>query len=735
MLEVWKKVTVNKPWVVIAGAATLIVLLGWYGLGLFGEIKTSDQFTANGTESMRAKDAVESVFGTTPTNDIILFERKDATLGAADSPAYQAEVVRLLRPLRNDVKDITTFADAPTPAFISKDKTMTYAAIEGKGSEAEIYNVLQEFKKTADTSRLDVPIGGASVISQQMNETVSRDLARTELITFPILLLLLILFFRSAVAALVPLVISIITIAGAFAVARLVNHVVAIDQYAVNVITILGIGLAIDYALLCVNRFREELRSRKSVGQAVRTVIDTSGRTVFFSAITVIACMLSLLVFPLDFMHSIAIGGSSAVLVAMLFTVLVLPAVLMVIGTKIDAWHLPGKKQGITRSPFWTRVAHLTTKHPLAAATGALAVIALAWLPLSHFVLSGTMDYRYIAEGSSGRYVMQKMQEDFSVQSPGVSAIVTFDDGVSRSDQIASVCQLTRDIQAQPNVVSVISATMLPEGMSCAMYGSLHQNRMLPTQLSSLFTENAKDNNYRFNITLGTQSGTQESADTLVALRDLTPERAEWLVGGMEGYAYDTNHAYLQMIPVALGIIALSMVILLTLLLASVVLPLQAILVNSLSLAISFAVLVGVFQLGWLDSLTGWGTTEGIVMTPLILIATIAFGLAMDYSVFLYSRMFEVYEKTGNHIRAVQEGIIKTGPIISAAALMVFVVVVAFAGSSVVLMQMIGLGLGVAVLVDAFFVRLLLVPSIMTLMGKASWYAPKWIKRLRIKHE
>lgn len=174
------------------------------------------------------------------------------------------------------------------------------------------------------------------------------------------------------------------------------------------------------------------------------------------------------------------------------------------------------------------------------------------------------------------------------------------------------------------------------------------------------------------------------------------------------------------------------MFVLLTLLLASLAIPLQAIVINLISLAISFAVLVGVFQLGWLGI---WHQVDGIVMTPLVLIATIAFGLAMDYSVFLYSRMYEVYEKTGDSSQAIRQGIIKTGPIITAAALMVFAVVIAFASSGVVIMQMIGLGLAVAVLVDAFFVRLLLVPSVMTLMGKLSWYAPKWVKALRIKHE
>lgn len=735
MTNWWKHIVTDRPWVVMASALVLLAGMAWYGMGLFSEISTSDQFTANGTESMRAKQAIETAFGTTPTTDIVLFEQKDTALGRADSTAYQAEVTRLLQPLTTQVNSVKTYASTQNPAFISKDGTMTYAVVEGKGTEKEIYAVLKNFADTVDQSKLTVSIGGASVIAEQMNETVGRDLARTEMITFPILLVLLVIFFGSGVAALVPLGISAVTIVGAFAVARLINHVVSIDHYAVNVITILGIGLSIDYALLSVNRFREELHAHGDVKRATRLVVDTSGRTIFFSAITVVACMLSLLVFPLDFLHSIAIGSASAVVVAMLFTVLVLPAVLRVIGTRIDAWHLPFIKKHTGQSKFWTRVAAVTTKHPLVCMGIALSVIALACLPLAQFKLAGAMDYRYLATGTSGRMVMQKMQDDFATRSPAITAALTVDTALPVAERIQLSCIVTQQIAAIQQVQTVVSPTTLPQGMDCQTYQALFAQGALPPQLSELYAQNAKANTLRFSVILSVDTGTAAADTALQAIRDITPAQGEWLVGGTEAYAYDTNQAYLHNMPYALAIIAISMIVLLALLLASVVIPVQAIIINTVSLAISFAILVGIFQLGWFSSLTHWGTTDGIVMTPLVLIAAIAFGLAMDYSVFLYSRMFEVQQKTNNPTQAIRQGIIKTGPIISAAALMVFVVIIAFAGSSVMFMRMIGVGLGVAVLIDAFFVRLLLVPSVMMLMGKASWYAPKWLKRLQIRHE
>lgn len=735
MIDWWKTVTTKHPWRVIVGAIIVFAASAWYGAGLFNDLKTSDNFTANNTESMQAKDQMERAFGVSPSTEIILFERNDVTLGTADSTAYQAEVARILAPLKSEVDSITTYQTSRHSGFISKDRTMTYAAIVGRGTNKEIYTTLSNFVASADQSKLKLSVGGTAATIQQSTDQVGQDLARAEMVTFPILLVLLILFFGSAVAALVPLGISLVTIAGAFALTRLVAGVVSVDHYAVNVITILGIGLSIDYALLSVNRFREELH-HGSVQRAVRIVVDTSGRTIFFSAITVIACILSLLVFPLDFLHSVAIGGASAIIIAMLFTVLILPAILMVLGTKIDAWHLPfiAKKRG--ESHLWSNVAKVTTKHPVVTMLIASGLIALTLVPLGKFTVASTMtDYQYLVRGSSSREVARVMTQEFEVQSPSITSVLTGLDGTTVEQRLQLACDITDKIAAVEHVTSVVSAAPLSSGISCDQLQTLYHYGALPAQLSAVIADTMRADALRFNIVVDAPVGSAESEAALLAVRGIAPSKGSWFVGGAEGYAYDTSEMYAQGIPIAFAIVAASMIVLLTLLLASFIIPVQAVLINALSLAISFAVLVGVFQLGWIDGITGWGTVDGIVMTPVVLIAAIAFGLAMDYSVFLYSRMYEVHQKTDNPIKAVQQGIIKTGPIITAAAVMVFVVVIAFAFSGVVIMQMIGIGLGVAVLVDAFFVRLLLVPSIMALMGKASWYAPRWLKKIQIRHE
>ncbi len=735
MMSWWKRVSTKHPWRVIGVASLAVVLAAWYGLGLFGAIKNSDDMAVSGTESAAARAAIEQHFGTTGQTEIVLVERVDAGLGTVESPEYQAELQRLFAPLRSAVETVNTYADQPNPALVSRSHTATYAVIVGKGNDAAaISKVLSDFVTAADQSKLKLSVGGTSTTVTQMSQRVGHDLERAELMTFPLLLILLMVFFGSTVAAIIPLGMSAVTIVGAFAVARLMTHVLTIDSYAVNVITILGIGLSIDYALLSVSRFREELR-HGSVEHAVRTVVSTSGRTIFFSGVTVIVCLLTLLVFPLEFLHSIAIGSASAILVAVLLTVVVLPSILMVLGKRINAWHLPFIRQHTGESKLWSRLARFVTRRPLVTLVAGLVVIALALVPLGRLIIAGTMDYHYLTRGVSSRYVAEKLATEFTIKSPTMTAIMTLPPGVSETDRLQISCNMTTQLQNISGVSAVVSATPVGATLSCDQLKQAVQYGVASPQLQGLLHGFMREQALSFSLTTTDKAGTHAADTALEATRNLHPAKGEWLVGGSAALSYDTNHVYAERIPIALAIIVIAMIVLLSIQLGSVIIPIQAIVINMISLAISFAVLVGIFQLGWIDGLTGWGTVEGVVMTPLVLVAAIAFGLAMDYSVFLYSRMHEIYQKTGDAKKAVIDGIVRTGPIITAAALMVFVVVVAFAGSSVAIMQMIGIGLAVAVLVDAFFVRLILVPSIMILMGRASWLAPSWLKKLQITHD
>ncbi len=735
MTKWWQKISTKYPWRVLAVSLVVFIGLSWYAVGLFGNLSGSSAGILKDTNASIAQDKLEENFGVSPSSQVLLFERKDAGLGEASSASYQAEVARILAPLKDEVTSITTYASTGSDAFISRDKTATYAAIATSGSSEDVYNMLTNFVDKADQTKLKISIGGIAASMQQTVKTAESELIRTELFTLPILLILLIIFFRSGVAALVPIGISILTIIGAFAIANFATRFLAIDSYAVNVITILGVGLSIDYALLSVMRFREEL-AKRDVEHAVRTIIKTSGHTIIFSGVTVIACLLSLLVFPIEMMRNIAVGGAAAVIMGIIVTIVILPSVLQIVGKNIDKLHLPfwresHKNPGKT---FWAWVANFTTSHPIWSLVVGIAVVAVALLPLGSFS-PGPMDSKWLARNSSSHYVSQYMDERFDIPSSAITALVTLPNNITAAERLDFSCAIKERLNAIGGVKAVISATPVSGSLSCEQIKYMVAMNMLPSQLQALMKTNMRVDALKFDIVIKDEVGSKAASRTLNEVRLIKPESGDIYVGGTLATYEDNNKLYFEAIPWSAAIIVISMLLLLSVSLRSIILPIQAIVINSIALAISVAAIVGVFQLGWFGDITGWQTVSGITLAAMILVISIAFGLAMDYSVFLYSRMREVHKLTDDPKHAIRQGVIKTGPIITAAALALFVVVAAFSGSSILFMQIIGLGLAVAVLVDAFFVRLILVPSIMALMGKFSWYSPRWLSRRQGKRK
>lgn len=735
MTRWWQQVTVTYYRWILAGSLLLLVGVGWYAAGLFGSLTTEEGMFTQDTPASIVQDKIDNKFGVSLASQVVLFERKDATLGEAFSAAYQQEVARILQPLRESAESVHTYADQPSEAFISRDKMATYATVTIKGTNRETYDRLQNFADHADQSKLTLSIGGPAASMIETSSSAEQQLVRTEMMSLPILLVLLLFFFRSIVAALVPIVMSLVTIIGAFAITRFIAQFVAIDSYAVNVVTVLGLGLSIDYALLSVNRFREELK-KSNAEKATRVIIATSGRTILFSGITVIACMMALLVFPVEMLHSIAIGGASAVGMAVLFTVFILPALLRLIGTRIDRWRLPwiASLHAPSRVSLWQRIVDAVMKRPLMyLALGIILVVVSSW-PLIQ-MKTGNMDEAWLARDSSSRHVASALADDFIVPSPNATAIIELPKGLSARERIDVSCDMTKKMQDVAGVKRVVSATPVSDTVSCDALQQSYEAQLLPPQVQQLIQTMMRDDALKFDVLFEGENNTTEARDTLAALRRLAPMKGEYHIGGSQAAIDDMNKLYGDaMLPAAL-IVVMSMIILLALSLRSIVIPIQAIIINSISLGVSLAVIVGVFQLGWLHTLTGWSQTGAIALAAPVLVIAIAFGLAMDYSVFLYSRMREVYDATGDPKEAIRQGVVKTGPIITAAALALFVVVAAFAGSSVMFMQIVGVGLATAVLVDAFFVRLILVPSVMALMGRASWYSPKWLAKWHIKHD
>lgn len=715
-----------KP--IMIGGLIVLVGAGVYGVGLFNKLSDgNDNFFASGTPSAKVDSKLKDIFGSGESEtSVILFEAKDTNANVRDAK-HTAEVTRILGKL--STKTVASYYTTGLSSFVSRDGTATYAAVTLDGTKDEQYQKLMDFASAVSSDIFKVSVGGTMVGTHQTMNQAKEDLTRAEIISLPILALLLLWFFRSPIAAAVPLIMSILTIAGGLALTRVLSHFLSIDTYSLNVITILGVGLSVDYSLLTVNRFREELASGETPMEAARTTMRTAGRTVFFSGMTVVICLLSLLFFPVGFMRSVSIGGATAVATAVIISTLLLPLALKLLGHGINKWSLRQR----TSVKGWTRLAHISTKFPvIAISLGILIIGGIVW-PI-HAFQTKTFDWHVLPSNQSAYYVGKVIDEKFDQKTATLTVLAEFPSNPTP----AQLCSLAKTVSAVEGVDS-IQAAYMPNAQiaDCAtMSYVLATMPVQATKLKEAAADFTKDNYARINIV-----PTYDASD--IRIRDLVKrlntvayaDGAKVSVTGTAAQARDTLDAYMQWVPYVIGTIAIAMIITLSLLLGSVVLPIQAIIINSLALFISLGVLVMIFQFGWGADLLNMTPSGGFELSIPILIFVAAFGLSMDYAVFLYSRMHEVYDLTGDPQKAIVGGVVKTGPIITAAALLLFVVVASFAASRISLMQQVGVGLATAVLVDAFFVRIFFVPAVMKLFGKVSWWGPKWLKKLTIKHE
>lgn len=708
----------------------LVVLLGAgaYGVGMFEKLSDgSDNFFASGTPSAQANTTLKDVFGTGDSEtSVVLFEAKDANANVRDDK-YATEVMRIMAGL--DTKTVASYYSTGLDQFVSRDSTITYVAVTLDGTTDEQYRQLMDFVGSIDSDLFKVSVGGTLVGQHQTQAQAKEDLTHAELISLPLLALLLLWFFRSPIAAAVPLVISILTIFGALALTRILGVFLPIDTYSLNVITILGVGLSVDYSLLAVNRFREELALGLKPAEAALKTMQTAGRTIFFSGATVIICLLSLLFFPVGFMHSVSIGGATAVATAVLVSTLLLPLALKLLGNGINKWSL--RRERSTKG--WARLAHMGTNYPWIALSIGVIVIGLLVWPIHAFQMK-TFDWHVLPSNQSAYYVGKVMEERFDQKITTLTVLAEF----PAAPTPAELCTLAETVQAIEGVDSIRAAYM-PTGQlaDCATLNYAVQTVPLyAAKFKEAAAEFTNGNYARVDIVPTYGSSDVRIRDVMGRLEDASyADGVSVAITGTAAQARDTLDTYVQWLPYVVGTIALAMIVTLSLLLGSIVLPVQAVIINSLALFISLGVLVMIFQFGWMADLLNMTPSGGFELSIPILIFVVAFGLSMDYAVFLYSRMQEVYDLTNDPQEAIVGGVVKTGPIITAAAMLLFAVVAAFATSRISIIQQVGVGLAVAVLVDAFFVRIFFVPAVMKLFGKLSWWGPKWLKNITIKHE
>lgn len=702
----------RRRWVVALALAFVAFAVTW-GTGVFGQL-TGGGFEDPDSESTRAGEVAAQELGREGSSDVIvLYRSADLTV---DDPAFQQAVSQSLDALPDDVVErATTFWVTQAPQLVSSDRHATYAVLTlAGGGEDQRRAGLDAIEADLRADGLDVSVGGGVAINRDINEMVSSDIARAEMISLPILGVLLVIIFGSVAAASLPLAIGGVAILGAFTALRGFAQLTDVSIFAVNVVTIIGLGLAIDYGLFMVSRFREEIRKTPSVEDALARTMATAGRTVAVSGITIAISLAGLLIFPQVFLRSMGFGGTSAVLIAMLAALTLLPALLAMLGPKVDALSVrPWLRRVFRRPPArpagdehgaWARIAHTVMRRPVLITVGVATLLIALALPFLRVEFGG-VDERVLPQGTESREVSETLKADFPPSASGpIQSIVTLADPVESPAGGAALQAYAEDVAAVPGV----------DGATVTA---------------------AAGNTARVSVAYAGDPIGEEARALVEDIRDVpVPDGGRVLVGGQAAALEDLLQSLGSLLPwMGLFVVATSFV-LLFLAFGSVVLPVKAVIMNVLSLGASFGALVWIFQDGHLAGFLDFTPTGFIEATQPILILAIIFGLSMDYEVFLMSRIREQYDLTGDNTTAVATGLQRTGGVITSAALLLLVVIGAFSLSGIVFIKMIGVAMLIAIVVDATIVRILLVPATMRLLGRANWWAPGPLGRLYARY-
>ncbi|MFI8461345.1 MMPL family transporter [Kitasatospora sp. NPDC085464] len=692
--------------------ATLLFTLvaGLWGTQVFGAITGGAGFDDPDSPSVRADRVLAGPLGRLQPDAVVLYRSADRRI---DDPDLSARLRTALDAVpREDLTHLESYWSSHGSAdFVSRDGRSTYVTLQFAASDdQERVRALQRIADRFRVSGLDVAFGGVTAMTEQVNALTGRDIGRAELLSVPLLLVLLVLVFRSAIAALLPLATGAVVALGSFTVLRITAYAVPISSSVINVITILGLGLAIDYALFMVSRYREELAAGTPPDLAVERTTATAGRTVAFSGLAVAISFASLILFPSRFLSSMGYAAVSVTAFAVLSSLTVLPALLRITGHRVDALRIPlpwGHRAGASRRQaapapgqgHWYRAARLVMRRPVPTCLAAVALLLTAGAPFLGANWARPGDWVLPADADA-RVVARQLGTGFDHDPTKVLTAVVRLDGPAGT--------------ASPALEAYARRLGAVPGVTGAAVTSTHGDTA------------------RITLRYGADQMSQEAAAMVRDLRAQTPpDGATALLTGMPASRVDIVRMIGSRVPwMALFVAAVSALVLF-LAFGSVTIPLKSVLLSALSLFAAFGVITWIFQDGHLHGLLGFTPIGAIDADFPVLIVAIAFGLAMDYQVFLLSRIKEHHDRGAGTEESIALGLQRTGGVITSAALLLIVVVCGFLASSIAFMQMIGVGLVVAVAVDATVVRVLLVPATMRLLGRWAWWSPRALTALR----
>jgi RND superfamily putative drug exporter len=739
MLKTWARVVALRPWALLISTGIFLILSAVAGSGVAGHLLNGGWDNPGSPSSVGGALLTQQFPDSRP--NLVLQVGLPPSSTDVDSPEVVSQGRQLAADLGREpqLTGVTSYWQTKAPALASHDRRSALITARVIGDEQAVSEAMPGLtEKYAGTyGDLSVRVGGEAAVLNDLQETIKTDLARAELIALPITLLVLILVFRGLVAALLPLVVGIVAIVGTNAVLRVLTEFTEVSIFAMNLTTALGLGLAVDYALFIVRRYREELRGGSEPSAALATTLGTAGRTVLFSAMTVAAALSAMLLFPLYFLRSFAYAGISVVLLAAAAALVTLPALLFVLGRRIDALDLtriihrltPGRRAAGVDPSRVASIGGRTTTAPVEGARwaaftrrvlrsapltviGTTAVLLLLGLPFLR-VQFGTADYRQLPPSAASRQVAEAIAADFDAGTTGTIDIAL------QGTPPETVARYAAQVSSLDGVATVLSPA-----------GTFRDGRVTGPTDSESSARSTDGVSYLSVVTRGIEEVSPQSEQLVRGMRGIEPSEGNAFVTGRAALALDTQHTIgSSLLPAGIWI-ALATLLLVFLLTGSVVVPVISVLINALSLTATFGAVVWVFQDGHLSGPLGF-TPTGFVETALpVLMFCVAFGLSMDYGVFVLSRIKEEFDKTGRHRESIVEGLRRTGSLITAAALILAVVLVAIGTSRITNTKMLGLGVSLAIIVDAVVVRGVLLPAVLGLTGRWTWWAPRPLRRL-----
>jgi len=701
---------VRRARLVLVAAMLAVVGFGVLGVGAFGKLQTGG-FLNPGAGSTIAQTLTDQRFGGS-VGVVLLVHAEAGTVDGAAARAAGAAAARRLAVVPG-VSNVVSYWQTRNPGLRSRNGR--YALVLGSTKSGRNLSSSELASLRSHSRQVEVTVGGSAAISNDILAQVSKSLRSAEMIAVPIILALLVFAFGSVVAALLPLAIGGIAILGTFAELDVLGSVTNVAIYAINLTTALGLALAIDSGLLMVSRFREELGRGQEPSQAVVRSVQTAGRTIAFSGATVAAALAVLLIFPMYFLRSFAYAGIGVVLIQVVAAVVVLPALLAVLGRRVNSGRLPWARnhEPSTAAPFWGRLAGQVMRRPALIALPVLAVLIVVALPLRHVQL-GTPDDRVLPATTQSRAVGDVLREDFTGNSATALNVVT-GGPVGRTALTAYAARLSGlagVARVEASVATFVHGKAVPDSAAPAL---------------------ARPTAQRLSVVSSADPRSNAAKDLVRTVRGLPgPDGARVYVGGQTAELIDTTHAIGARLPLAGLLIGLTTFLVLFLFTGSVVQPIRALVLNAITLAATGGLLVWLFQQGHLSGPLGF-TAQPLDTSMLVLLFCIAFGLSMDYEVIVLSRIKELHDQGRDNRTAVTEGLTRSGRIVTTAAALIAVTFFANATATVSFLKLFGIGAGFAVLIDATLVRAVLVPACQRVLGRAAWYAPAPLRRLNTR--